>query len=235
MRPMEQFMNPFDAVFVPVLSRLQDQPERYRRAFLQVFGGMAMSGFPFAALLYSLASPIVLLLFGPQWKDVIPIFEAFSLSALFIPLVFATTWLLTTQGRTKDILKAGIIASVVSVGSFAVGLPFGPAGVALAYSIGGLLVRMPLHFRLVGQAGPVTSVDLWTIVLKQIWSFVLIVAVIYGIRKLNPSWTHSMQLIVCVPIGLVIGASLILVIPSQKRQIVDLVTKMIAELKRRRK
>src|SRR5262249_709435 len=35
-RPMEQFTGPLDAVFMPALSRLQREPERYSRIFLQV-------------------------------------------------------------------------------------------------------------------------------------------------------------------------------------------------------
>ena len=36
LRPLDQFITPFDTVFVPILSRLQNQPERYRQVFLQV-------------------------------------------------------------------------------------------------------------------------------------------------------------------------------------------------------
>ena len=36
-RPLDYFLAPLNTVFVPVLSRLQDQPKRYRRTFLQVY------------------------------------------------------------------------------------------------------------------------------------------------------------------------------------------------------
>ena len=41
-RPLEQFLFPISSVFVPALSRLQTQPERYRRTFLQVYESMAL-------------------------------------------------------------------------------------------------------------------------------------------------------------------------------------------------
>jgi O-antigen/teichoic acid export membrane protein len=36
-RPMDQFLVPISSVFVPTLSRVQTQPERYRRTFLQAY------------------------------------------------------------------------------------------------------------------------------------------------------------------------------------------------------
>ena len=35
--PLEQALSPIEAVFIPTLSRLQTQPNRYRGAFLQVY------------------------------------------------------------------------------------------------------------------------------------------------------------------------------------------------------
>ena len=37
LRPLEQLMIPIYTVLVPTLSRMQGQPDRYRRTFLQVF------------------------------------------------------------------------------------------------------------------------------------------------------------------------------------------------------
>ena len=56
-RPMEQFLLPIDAVFLPTLSRLQSQPERYRSTFLRLYEAIAMSVFFFSSLLLALAMP----------------------------------------------------------------------------------------------------------------------------------------------------------------------------------
>src|SRR5438132_997365 len=50
-RPMEQFLLPIEAVFVPTLSRLQSQPQRYRSTFLRLYETIAMSVFFFSSLL----------------------------------------------------------------------------------------------------------------------------------------------------------------------------------------
>ena len=45
--PLEQFLNPISSVFIPALSRVQTQPERYRRTFLQVYESIAFVAFSF--------------------------------------------------------------------------------------------------------------------------------------------------------------------------------------------
>ena len=64
MRPLDQFLIPFDTVFVPVLSRLQDQPERYRRTFLQIYDALVLVSFLMAGLFLGLSRPLVLALLG---------------------------------------------------------------------------------------------------------------------------------------------------------------------------
>ena len=44
-RPLEQLMSPVATVFLPALSRLQTQPERYRQTFTQVYETIALAGF----------------------------------------------------------------------------------------------------------------------------------------------------------------------------------------------
>ena len=59
-RPLEQFLFPISSVFVPALSRLQTDPERYRRTFLRVYESMALLSCFFTALLFALSRPLTL-------------------------------------------------------------------------------------------------------------------------------------------------------------------------------
>src|SRR5882762_6187480 len=68
-RPMEQLLGPISSVFVPVLSRVQTQPERYRRMFLQVYEAMALASSFFGGLLFALARPLTLVILGPKWEQ----------------------------------------------------------------------------------------------------------------------------------------------------------------------
>ena len=130
---MEQFLLPIDAVFLPTLSRLQSQPERYRSTFLRLYEAVAMSAFFFSSLLLALATPVTLVLLGPKWDAVSAIFAGFTFTAIQLPLSTAANWLLTSQGRGKDIFRVTSINAFLTLASFIIGLPFGPLGVAIAF------------------------------------------------------------------------------------------------------
>src|SRR6266404_2186439 len=167
-RPMEQFLLPIDAVFLPTLSRLQSQPERYRSTFLRLYEVIAMSVFFFSSLLLALATPATLVLLGPKWQQVSAIFAGFTFTAIQLPLSTAANWLLTSQGRGKDIFRVTSINAVLTLASFVVGLPFGPVGVAIAFSSIGLLFRLPILYYVAGQRGPVSTSDLWVRFLRHL-------------------------------------------------------------------
>src|SRR5207249_1038462 len=114
MRPLQQFTVPINAVLVPVLSRVQTQPERYRRTFLRVYEAMALVSFLSTSLLLALARPLTLVVLGSKWEQAAPIFAGFTIAALCVPLAAASTWLFQTQGRGKDWLFASSLCSCIT-------------------------------------------------------------------------------------------------------------------------
>lgn len=62
-RPLDQLLTPIDAVFVPALSRLQFEPERYRRTFLQAFEAIGLITF-LLPVCFVLAEPLTLIVLG---------------------------------------------------------------------------------------------------------------------------------------------------------------------------
>jgi O-antigen/teichoic acid export membrane protein len=208
MRPLDQFLVPFDKVFVPILSRLQDDPERYRRNFLQIYGTMALVSFPVAGLLLGLSGPLVLLLLGPRWVEVTPIFAALTLAALYYPVACASMWLLTTQRRNQDILVSGGVISAIAVVSCLVGLPFGPWGVALSFSIFGIFIRLPFQYYIVGRSGPVRTRDLWKIFFSHLPFWLIVSAGAYAPQMLFPHRSSIEHILLGVGAGAALGLGL---------------------------
>ncbi len=66
MRPIEQFLGPVNAVFVPTLSRLQSQPNRYRTTFLRLYEAVALIGFLFHWLISGAGPPVDTCVAGTQ-------------------------------------------------------------------------------------------------------------------------------------------------------------------------
>ena len=202
LRPMQQLTLPINAVLVPALSRVQSDKDRYRRTFLQVFEAVALISFLFTGLCLALSQPLTLVVLGPKWEAAAVIFAGFTPAALSYPLMNAFTWLLASQGRGKDWFLNNAIASSVTLCSFLVGLPFGPAGVAISYSISCVLLQLPLVYYFAGRRGPVSRKDLWMGTLRHLplWGVVCGTAWLARTFVLgaNP-WT---QLFVCAPIAL---------------------------------
>jgi O-antigen/teichoic acid export membrane protein len=176
LRPIDQLMLPVESVFVPALARVQNQPERYRHIFLSAFRLVALMFFVFTAIVLPLSQPITLLILGPQWEGAVPIFASFTLLALYTPIASAASWLLTSQGRGRDFLVSTAFGSVTTVVSFVIGLPYGPSGVALCFSVTSLFVNLPFLVQLCGRTGPVASKLLWKAVFAHapIWGVVYV-------------------------------------------------------------
>jgi O-antigen/teichoic acid export membrane protein len=216
-RPLEQFFLPINAVFLPTLSRLQSYPGRYRSTFLRLYEAIALVTFFFSGLLLALSHPITLVLLGPKWERVSIILAGFSFLAMHIPLAYVANWLLTSQGRGKDILHQNSIAAFLTVASFAAGLPFGPVGVAMSFSLSGLLLRLPILYYNVGRKGPVSTKDLWTRFFRHLPLWFFVFAVTWLARSFvadAPSW---IQLLICVTIGGIAGAAFVCASTPQRR------------------
>ncbi|WGF88691.1 lipopolysaccharide biosynthesis protein [Marinivivus vitaminiproducens] len=152
--PLRLINFPLANVMVPALSRLQNAPEGYRDLYLSALEKIGMATLPTLALLALLAEPLVLILLGDGWTDAIPVFFWLAIAAIGQPVGNAAGWLFVSQGRTGEQLLWGVFSSVVFVAGFAAGLPWGAAGVAMAYAIT-TLVMVPVVFAYIMRRGPV--------------------------------------------------------------------------------
>src|SRR5439155_7841838 len=221
-RPMEQSLLPIESVFVPTLSRLQSHPQLYRSTFLRLYETIAMSVFFFSSLLLALATPVTLVLLGPRWHQVSAIFAGFTFMAIHLPLANAANWLLTSQGRGKDIFRVTSINAVLTLASFVVGLPFGPVGVAIAFSSIGLLFRLPILCYVAGQRGPVSTSDLWVRFLRHLPLWLVMFVATWLMRATVADLRPLMQLLICAPVGVLTGIAFISLLKPQRKVAVHL-------------
>jgi PST family polysaccharide transporter len=232
-RPMDQFLSPIGAVFLPVLSRVQNQPERYRRTFLRVYETMALVSCLFTALLLALARPLTLIVLGPKWEQAALIFAGFTVGAIVAAPSCAATWLFASQGRGREWVVTSFLLSGVTVASFLGGLPFGPAGVAIAYSATGILVGLPILNHFAGRTGPVTTADLWIGIVRYLPLWAVVCGTTYSMRLLFANSKPLVQLAVCAPVGLLAGLILIWALTPMRRTALGLAD-ILRQLKSRR-
>ena len=232
-RPLELFLNPINAVFVPALSRLQTQPIRYRSTFLRLYELIALSGLFFTGLLLAVSRPLTLVLLGPKWEQAAAIFGGFTVAALCVPLTNASAWLFTSQGRGRDMLVAQSINSCFTVVSFIAGLPFGPVGVAVSFSLSYLLVRIPLYYYSVGRRGPVKTADLWVIFFRHLPVWLVVFSATWLTLIAAARFVPLVQLLICLPMGLLAGSIFVYTFKPQRRVAIHLLN-TLRELRHKR-
>lgn len=159
--PIGQIIMPLSTVAIPALSRLADTPERYRAAYLKILEKIAMITMPSVVLVIATSDWLILLLLGTQWREAGRIFMLLGIAAIMQPINRTGMWLFITQGRSRDMFKWGIAASILAVSSILAGLPWGAAGVAASYAIIDLCVTTPLLFWYLGRRGPVRGRDVY--------------------------------------------------------------------------
>jgi O-antigen/teichoic acid export membrane protein len=141
--PITQLNGPITNVALPALSRLQNDPARYRAYYRKALGLLATVGMPLVVFTGVDALRIVRFLLGEHWLGTVPIFQALAPAAFIGTFNVATGWLYVSLGRTARQLRWAILQTPVIVAGFFLGLPYGPVGVAAAYSAVTVLLRGP--------------------------------------------------------------------------------------------
>jgi polysaccharide transporter, PST family len=160
MMPMLQVTTPFTRVAVPLLSRLIDDPERYRAAYSRAIRAVLLTSCPGIMFAVVLAHPLIVAVLGARWAETAPMFAWLGGGALIAPVGMSLSWLFISQGRASEQFLWCCVSAVVLVASFLAGLPWGPVGVAAAWTIVAWSIQVPLVVRAATRDGPVRVRDL---------------------------------------------------------------------------
>jgi PST family polysaccharide transporter len=133
--PISQINAPVASVMLPALSRLQDNPRRYRRAYLRALSAIAIVGMPIVVCAFLLADEAVAILLGPGWEQAAEVFRWLAPAALFGTVNVAPGWLCVSLGRAGTQLRWAVISAPLTVIAFLVGVRWGVTGVAAAFSV----------------------------------------------------------------------------------------------------
>ena len=211
MFPLQQIRAPITQVAIPVLSRLQNSPERYRRAFLSIQEKMCILMVPFVGILAGTSDWIIQIILGEQWLPASPIFLWLSMIAVFQTALSGSGWLFVTQGRTKEMMQWGIIGSILNIISFIVGLKWGAVGVAASYSISGVFIRTPIYLWWACRRGPVSIRVYFTLIVRYLSPAILIYLFIQSFRLQWPDMNPFCGLLLSFGIYFLVGVVMVII------------------------
>ena len=144
MMPITQIREPLNAVAVPALSHIQNERVRYKKYYIKLVTLLAFITMPLMVFLFICADQVIGLLLGSKWSGAADIFKILCIVAFIQPVAGTAGLVLISLGQSKRYFTIGTINSIIIVGSFILGLPWGAIGVAVAYTIVNYVILVPM-------------------------------------------------------------------------------------------
>jgi len=112
-------------VFFPVLSSLKDNDEEFKRVYFKVISLICFLSFILSGLLYVMAEPLILGLFGEKWLSSVVIFQILVFKSFNVPLNAMMLNALLGKGMAKENFKIGLVRKILRASPIFVGLYYG--------------------------------------------------------------------------------------------------------------
>jgi O-antigen/teichoic acid export membrane protein len=126
------------------LSRIQDDPPRFRSYFLKGYSLVLAVTIPITFACMFFAPDMIRVILGPKWDSATPILRLLAPTILVFGIINPVGWLMTSLGLVTRSLKLALIfAPLITIG-YILGVPHGPSGVAIGFSSVMLLCAIPL-------------------------------------------------------------------------------------------
>ena len=154
--PLGLICAPIGRIAIPLLSRLQDHPERYGSTFRKMIQLPLFCCVPGLICGMFLAPQLVDVFLGPKWSAVPPVFSWVCVGGLGAYLYNSAFWLFSSQGRGRDQATWSVITSAITVLSFVIGVRWGAVGVASVAGVSFVLVQTPMILWAACKKGPVS-------------------------------------------------------------------------------
>jgi PST family polysaccharide transporter len=138
-----QLIAPLHNVALATLSKLQDDPARFKRYLTNSLGIIAFVGMAVGADLTLVGRDLVRLVLGPKWSESGRIFEMFGPGIGVMLLSSTACWIHLSIGKPERWLRWTIVESATTGLLFIAALPWGPAGIAVAWSVSFWILLIP--------------------------------------------------------------------------------------------
>jgi len=141
--PTNSLIGAVGGVAFSALSRLQDDAVRLKNYFLKGATLLVSITAPITIFSAVFANEIVLVILGPKWVDAALIFRLLTPTILVFSIINPTGWLLQSTGLQVRSLRIAMVIAPLVITAYVIGLPYGPKGVALGFSMAMVLWVVP--------------------------------------------------------------------------------------------
>lgn len=161
-----QLVSSISVVVVSALSRVNRDMDQYKRYFFGAVTAMAFIGMGLGANLTLVGSDLIRVLLGAKWGPAGQIFTFFGPGVGVMILYYTHGWIHLSIGRPDRWFRWAIFEFFVTVALFLVALPYGPKGMAVAWTVSFWILTIPG----IWYAGRPIGLKI-TPVLKIVWRY----------------------------------------------------------------
>lgn len=185
---------------VPLLSKIQQDPERLRRACLRAFRYSLVLVMPAFAGVALTAGDIIAVLFGAKWAASSAALQVLAVASVINTLSLLVDAVLTAMGYPQRVLGLSLVRGVLTVGGTLFAARFGIVGVA-AVSVFKAVVFAPVGFAVLRRIGGVPLDELLRAAWAPFAGCAAMAATLLSIDGLMVSWPALLRLIAEVVAG----------------------------------
>jgi PST family polysaccharide transporter len=220
--PTDNLNSAAGGVAFAALSRLQGEPSRLKSYFLKGYSLVLSLTVPITFTCALFADDMILVFLGPKWKSAAVVFRLLAPTTLSFAIVNPLGWLLSSVGLVGRGLKIALVLGPVMIAGYLIGLPYGPKGVACAYSAVMVLCIVPLVAW--ATSGTVISLrDILLVVSRPLLSGIVATGLAFGLQLLyGPLLLPLPRLVLGVTLVFSAYLGMLLYVMGQKPFYVDL-------------
>jgi O-antigen/teichoic acid export membrane protein len=181
--PTENINAATGGVALSALSRLKDDPVRFKRYFLSGYSLVLSITLPITLACTLFAEDIILILLGPKWHEAVIIFQLLAPTIIVFGLINPLGWVVFSLGMIERSLKIALVLSPLLILACVLGLPYGTNGVAFAFSAAMILWLVP-HIVWCVNGTPISVYDVLRVVRQPLISVTGAVSLTYIAQSL---------------------------------------------------
>lgn len=113
--PSHAISNSLMSFLLPVLSKIQDEPERMRKAVQRILKIVMFFNINLMIIMGVLSEPIIQVLLGDKWLNTVPYLQLLVLVGVLYPMHAINVQILTALGRSDLFLRIEILKKLVGI------------------------------------------------------------------------------------------------------------------------
>jgi PST family polysaccharide transporter len=220
--PIDSLNGAVGEVAFAALSRIQNDPERLKRYFLKGYSLVLGVTLPITIACAIFAEEIITVLLGPKWIEVAEIFRYLSPTILVFAVANPLGWLLNSAGQVGRSLRIALVFIPVAIAGYVLGLPYGPRGVASAYSVVTTISVVPIIAWCV-RGSVISFWDVAKAIARPLISILLAACLAFGVRTFYGAYLSPLpRLLLEGAVMLFAYAGLLFFVAGEKSLYLDL-------------